>query len=72
MKRTPLTKAEVKCGEPANAPCLGQEMIMSLMVSGHRQDGPCFGCHDWRNCRRVKRGEPILEPITENPVEVSM
>ncbi len=72
MNREPLTKAQVKCGEPANAPCLGGVMIMSIMVNGHRQAGVCRPCRDWRNCRRVRRGEPILEPLREATDEVSL
>ncbi len=71
MNREPLTKAQVKCGEPANAPCLGKDMIMSITVNGRRQAGVCLPCRDWRNCVRIRRGEPILEPLKEATGEVS-
>ena len=69
MNREPLTKAQVKCGEPANAPCLGKEIIMMIKVDGVLKDGVCRPCHDYRNCRRVRRGEPPLPPLRENEVE---
>ncbi len=69
MKRSPLTKDMVERGYPKHAPCLGEDIIMSRLENGVRVDGFCRPCHDYRNCRRVQRGEPPLPPLIE-PVEV--
>ncbi len=63
MKRVPLTKEMVILGEPKHAPCLGEDMIISRMVNGVRENGICAMCCDWRNCQRVRRGDPILESL---------
>ena len=65
VKRVPLTKEMVLLGKPQHAPCLGEDMIISRLVNGVREPGICADCHDFRNCRRVRRGEEPLPPLTE-------
>ena len=65
VKRVPLSREMVIVGKPKHAPCLGEIMIMSIMVNGVREDGICKPCHDVKNCNRVRRGEKPLPPLNE-------
>lgn len=69
MNRDPLTKSQVRYRERDHASCLGKVMILETTVNGYPQQGPCWDCYDFRNCRRVARGEPPIPPLRENEVE---
>lgn len=68
MERDPLTKSQVRYRERDHASCLGKEIIMMIKINGVLKDGVCRQCHDYRNCRRVRRGDPPLPPLRENEV----
>jgi len=68
MKREPLTKEMVERGTVKHAPCLGQEMIISLMVNGVRTRGPCSKCYAWRQCCRTRLGTAEESAVVANDV----